>query len=194
MENLAGRDDCDSTIRDELTRCGIHIVSGKRTAGEVPYSLTGALVDTRGRIYFTFERAWRYWMVAGRLPLAIAAALYRDPTGRADVRVAGHCGCPAPKEWAHWYTDDGHRIIPVDQKMQAEDLLTNPSELLRSVARDLLENYVFSDDPESIGTGCVESYHVDSELGLALLTRVASRWIAAGAPVSPTQEQVQSWL
>lgn len=73
MRNLAGDKDCDKFIRAELTRCGIEIVEGERSTGEVPSSLTGRLGT------FTFRRAWYYWIVNGPMPLDVAKRLYADP-------------------------------------------------------------------------------------------------------------------
>lgn len=91
MDNLAGKQDCDTTIRSELERCGITIVEGERSTNEVPASLTGILGC------FTFWRAWYYWVVNGNVPIDIALELYADPVGKTDVRVDGHCGCPEPE-------------------------------------------------------------------------------------------------
>lgn len=91
MKNLAGNKDCDVEIRRELTRCRIPIIEGERSTGEVPASLTGKLGE------FTFRRAWYYWVVTGGVPLSVAQEMYDDPVGREDVRVDGHCGCPAPE-------------------------------------------------------------------------------------------------
>ncbi len=92
MKNLAGDKDCDGPIELELIRCGIEVVRDQPRDGEVPSSLRGAL----GK--FSFRRAWYYWMVNGKVPLAMANELYEDPVGRTDIRVNGHCGCPAPGE------------------------------------------------------------------------------------------------
>ncbi len=110
MQNLAGNKDCDEFIRSELKRSRIKVVRGERSKGEVPASITGKLGP------FTFVRAWRYWMVSGPVPLAVAKELYADPVGATDVQVAGDCRCPAPekpwttrkggKEFVMWYHID----------------------------------------------------------------------------------------
>jgi hypothetical protein len=104
--NLAGRTDADDYIRREFTRCGIDCVNVERTNSEVPYTIIGKLGD------FTFRRAWYYYIVEGEVPLTIANKLYNDPVGRTDVRVDGHCGCPAPQEpWISIYDKEGKKLI-----------------------------------------------------------------------------------
>jgi hypothetical protein len=93
MENLAGETKADLSILKELSEAGIEIVEGKKSRGEVPYTLTGRLAD------WTFSRAWYYWVARAEkgLPLKVAAKLYKKH-GKV-VRVEGHCGCPPPEEW-----------------------------------------------------------------------------------------------
>lgn len=158
MINLAGNADCDRHIRAELTRCGIEVVEGERTTGEVPYSLAGKLGA------FTFRRAWYYWIVAGPMPLDVARRLYAHPVGKTDIRVAGHCGCPPPEEpWVTWRDDEGNELVPESQREECEAM----AERLPSI-RPFMERQRFVPDPTA-GRGFVESYHVDSELGLYLL-------------------------
>lgn len=107
MKNLAGETKADLHILKELSEAGIEVVEGKRTRSEVPYTLTGKLAD------WNFSRAWYYWMAHAEdgkgLPLEVATELHerkypisgeREPETYGQViRVAGHCGCPPPKEW-----------------------------------------------------------------------------------------------
>jgi len=161
MKNLAGNKDCDVNIERELTRCGIEIVRDQPREGEVPSSLRGKLGS------FTFFRAWYYWVVSGSVPLAVAKELYADPVGREDVRVNGHCGCPAPGVegggYAVWRD-------PVTKKR----LVTQEawSELQQQVEEhptlgEYADEFQPSDDPTT-GEGFIEGYHIDSEVGLRL--------------------------
>ncbi|KKM02273.1 hypothetical protein LCGC14_1786030, partial [marine sediment metagenome] len=109
MRNLAGVEDCDVTIREELEKAGIDIYSiGEPGRSEVPYTLYGGLggklLDEEGQAFmdrhgvavdtikkfvsFTFERAWYYWVVSGYVPLNIAVEMYENPNGKKDIRVA----------------------------------------------------------------------------------------------------------
>ena len=108
MQNLAGVATCDEIIRTELTTADITVVDGAFAQGEVPYSLTGVLESKYGII--TFERAWTYWIISGRVPIHVAKALYNNEVGKKDIRVEGHCGCPHPSEWAEYDEDLGHVI------------------------------------------------------------------------------------
>ncbi len=96
MKNLAGDRSADAVLRAELEACGIESVStGMNPNAEVPASYIGTLGS------FKFYRCWYYWAVEGPMPLTVANEMYQHPDGRRDVRVAGHCGCPPPSEWAH---------------------------------------------------------------------------------------------
>lgn len=109
MRNLAGETTAHANayIEDELTEACIPLVGGfssKPSDGEVKASIRG------GCHPFRFERAWYYWVVTGPVSIEIAREMYEDPRGRADVRVAGHCGCPAPE--APWTeTIDGVECV-----------------------------------------------------------------------------------
>jgi hypothetical protein len=128
MMNLAGLPNPDPVIERELTRCRIEVVRGETSKGEVATSLTGRLGP------FTFRRAWYYWIVSGRVPLAVADELYADPVGVTDVRVGGDCGCPDPRDYTMRFVDD------VTQ-----------------------------------GHGSIETYHIDSEVGLRLFADAIRR-------------------
>jgi hypothetical protein len=92
--NLAGSTESDIWCAAELTAAGITIEVADKPYGEPRTRVKGRL----GGI--TFERAWYYWIASGPVPLGVARRLYADPVGGKDVRVAGHCGCPPPDEWA----------------------------------------------------------------------------------------------
>jgi hypothetical protein len=96
MINLAGNPDCDLIIHKELKEAGIKILDlGASRDAEVPASFLGSLNG------WTLTRAWYYWVAnadAGTImPFLIADGLHQH-YGK-EVRVAGHCSCPAPREW-----------------------------------------------------------------------------------------------
>lgn len=45
MQNLAGHRDADVIVVEELTRCGIELVKGELSKGEVPTYHTGRLTE-----------------------------------------------------------------------------------------------------------------------------------------------------
>jgi hypothetical protein len=160
MRNLAGDKQSDAVIRRELERCRILVVDRDVKCGnpEVAQTITGNLPG------FEIHRAWYYWVVSGRVPLAVAQEIYADPVGKTDVRVAGHCGCPAPEApWVDWLTDDGKEVISTKDyeecRAMGERLKWPP---------EILAKYAVSDDPPSIAKPYVTSYHIDSEIGLRL--------------------------
>ena len=130
--NMAGVPECDLMLQRELYEAHIPIRTGYdnwrcnkgkqshgvmvvaeydsyidkwRPKSEVPYHIIGNLGD--GKVIF--RRAWYYWMVKCRVPLKVANKLYEDPIGKIDIRVVGHCGCPAPKKWVE--NIDGKKCI-----------------------------------------------------------------------------------
>jgi hypothetical protein len=124
MINLAGQH-CDNEVRQELMQAGINIVdNGDLVPGEPKTSLTGELHG------WTFKRAWYYWIASGpALPFKYADAIH-EVSGK-DVRVAGHCGCPSPREWYgdnafgvssyHVDTQDGLNLLAASIKRFYQD-------------------------------------------------------------------------
>ncbi len=157
MKNLAGDKDCDIQIEQELTRSRIDIVRGEKSECEVSASITGRLGA------FTFQRAWYYWIVNGNMPLDVALELYKDPVGKTDVRVSGHCMCPSPEEWITWLGKDEKESISTKEKKELVELLARHPTWTGS------EKYRVSDDPAKDGfSPFITLYHIDTEIGLRL--------------------------
>lgn len=152
-------EDCDRFILHELARSGIKPLEIERTTGEVPYSFVGTLGDIR------FTRAWRYWMVKCKIPLAVAEALYADPVGKGDVRVAGHAGAPSPKEWVVYLDERDIPLYPSASRVEGE--------LLERALAD--GEFRFVDDPAAEGQPYVTSYHIDTEIGLRLFANIMKK-------------------
>ena len=97
MINLAGDENCDEVIRKELEEAGIDYTEFGTVyhRREVPSKIIG---EYKG---WAFLRSWYYWVAnAGDgvvLPFDVAEKLH-EIRGE-DVRVAGHCGAPSPREW-----------------------------------------------------------------------------------------------
>jgi hypothetical protein len=171
MINLAGHADPDPIVERELVRCRIEAVRGERSKGEVGTSITGRLGAG-----FTFKRAWRYWVASGPVPLDVADELYADPVGREDVRVAGHCGCPAPRDHGvTWYGGDGVRLLETGEREELLRYLASGSQGMKESAARMLDDCRFVDDPAAVGRGFVELYHIDSEVGLRLFADTIRR-------------------
>jgi len=94
MKNAAGDANCDKYLKSELRQAGIPIVSFPDNRGEVPATIKGKLGS------WTFERFWYYWVARGG-PLDFTTADILHRIHGQVVRVAGHCGSPAPREWYH---------------------------------------------------------------------------------------------
>lgn len=166
MRNLAGDKDCDRSIERELivARIPLKKVELDPVHREVPYTLEGEL----GK--FTFQRAWYYWVAHGPMPLKNALELYADPAGRRDVRVTGHCMCPPPeKPWITWRDDQGKEVIPMKEKAQIDDFIAKGH-----ILPEQMKNRRFDEQPDNFN-GFIESYHIDSEVGLRLFADMIRR-------------------
>lgn len=173
MQNLAGNPRCDEVIRRELSVARIDIVTVPKGNSEVPFTLTGKLGD------FTFYRAWYYWVVKGPMPLKYALELYADPAGRHDVRVAGHCACPPPEApWITWRDADGNEVLHMKEKAGIDDFIQKGY-----IKPEQMKGRRFDEHPENFH-GFVDSYHIDSEVGLRLfadmIRKIDSRLEPAG--------------
>lgn len=170
MKNMAGNYDCDPVLEEELLAAGIDIVRlDTPQRGEVPARVTGKL----GAI--TFWRAWYYWVATGPVPLHIAERLYeQQPYGRRDVRVAGHCGCPPPSEWAKRIAADGREIIVRNESLSNAVALAkdDPEGVWGRLMERLETAYIVVDSEEERDNLAVQvvvdTYHIDSLEGLKL--------------------------
>lgn len=101
MKNLASSDksaehvaEVDSLVHEELRQARIPVIRLPKIQdhSEVPTTVQGVLCGWK------FVRAWYYWIAEGpALPFEFADPLH-EHIGQ-EVRVAGHCGCPKPREW-----------------------------------------------------------------------------------------------
>lgn len=156
MKNITGLpiEERDRILESELTRAGVPVV-------RVPV-VHGALG------HFKLERAWTYWRVIGPLPLHVAEELYATVVGKTDIRAGGDCTCPEPKTQADYYDAEGNELRPKREEAEWDKLAPKhfPNE----------KRPVFVDNPAAEGvTAVVESFHVDSELGLHLLVEAIGR-------------------
>mgnify|MGYP007100154505 FL=1 len=96
MKNAAGDVNCDVYIRQELEAANIPVTEMEilRSKGEVPSAIIGILDG------WTFRRAWYYWVAQS--DRSVLLFNFADPLHEKyseAVRVDGHCGCPAPREY-----------------------------------------------------------------------------------------------
>lgn len=164
FKNLASRRDDsiernDKQICIELKRVGLNVVPWDCGTSEVRTNNCGALGPSR------FHRAWTYWMFSGRVPLEMAKRIYKHPVGFSDIRVGGHCGCIAPEgnyvEWRDPETDKKYATL--------SDLaeITKLKDKYPDMYTKFTDEHLFQNDPASFGArGTVDSYHIDTELGL----------------------------
>jgi hypothetical protein len=137
MKNLAGDASCDKYILQELETAGIPVATAKPHTNEVPYTIMGRLGG------FTFHRAWYYWVVDGPMPMWLAERINIDPANKA-IRVAGHCGCPPPKEWGiqigdEEYVTTYHIDTEIGLRVFADAVKTNGLDKLSTAIRLFME-------------------------------------------------------
>lgn len=156
MINLVGRNDSDIWCASELAAAGIDIDAQGRRYGETRTRVAGRIGE------FIFTRAWRYWMVRGRVPLDVAQRLYADPIGRTDVRAAGHCACPPPDEWVEWFDGDEKVWIDPDGSQEREWRAFDAKGIFNSTA---MPRFAATTDGLQ---AYVTTYHIDSAEGLRL--------------------------
>jgi hypothetical protein len=157
MENLARSRNCNederervnAIINQELLSAGIEIIS-ENGAGEVPYNIIGKLGP------YEFRRAWYYWMVSGLVPYDAAVEMYENEYGKKDVRCAGHCGCPHPKDQSLPKREDLHRL-------GLEGLTYG-------------ELYQMCNDGIIKAPRFVRGYHIDSQIGLKLFVDTIKKY------------------
>jgi len=179
MENLAratADEKVECSVLRELERCRIPAIKEKGQ-GEVPYRHIGKLGD------FTFRRAWGYWVVKGPVPIEVAKELYDDVVGRTDIRVDGHCGCPAPElPWVTYYDKQGRKLYKLkkpDEQKREEALLDKWSN------EDWRTKYTFVEDPAAVAVqAVVEMYHIDTEQGLRIFVNFINPACRAGHTVA----------
>jgi len=97
--------DTDDILRAELKAAGIPTL--QEAAGNPPDYLDELLRSNSGEVKtsvigtlhgWQFKRGWYYWMAEGPgLDVETAESLHA--VYGTEVRVAGHCGCPSPREW-----------------------------------------------------------------------------------------------
>lgn len=178
--NLAGIEDADIFIQEELALAGINMVHSGKERTEVPCTITGRLGD------WTFKRAWYYWMASVSenekikgLPLEIASQMHekkypvagvKNQTIYGDViRVIGHCGRPHPKEYQNLYDNLGKRLV-YDPEGEQETFFIN------HFSKEDASKFTFVKTSEDLEKKTVksfiDSYHIDTQLGLNEFTRV----------------------
>lgn len=164
MINLAGCKSSDSYIENELKRCGINIIKCEKSSGEVGYSIHGKLD------HVTFNRAWRYYIVKGKIPLEVANKLYENEIGKSDIRVNGHCGCPPPLEQAIYEDAEGNILISKEEMDEINLWIKKRPDY------KFENNYKNIDEvPIDLRKGYIELYHIDSELGLYVFTEILKK-------------------
>lgn len=181
--NLAGRpiEECNEIITNELHLARINISKlYNPQVGEVSTNFAGKLPSSRTPYApkgVNLRRAWRYWIITGKIMLSAAHFLYDDPAGRYDVRVCGHCGCPKPEDpWITYYNKKtGRKVLNLENKKEYEKFANSQTSILKDIGEAGLKNHEFDDDRLNkfyLYDAFIESYHIDSQVGLRVFSDV----------------------
>jgi hypothetical protein len=169
MKNLAGVNNADETILEELYLAGIPAIKVDKSTGEVPYNYIGKI----GK--WTFKRLWYYWSAhieEGETGLILEKALKlhnkKHPTKEINlgeiIRSGGHCGCPSPNEYGAdpIYNEDlNNKLKKLGYKeeyfknLKKSFIMISCGEVSKLCNEGKLEVERY-----------VDSYHIDDQIGL----------------------------
>lgn len=168
MKNLAGVQDADKTILEELYLAGIEAVKAdKETKGEVPFTFVGKIGKWK------FERRWSYWSafvddVKDGVPLkpALEFNSRKRPTDENvilgdTVRAGGHAGGISPDEYVG-KTDDVELLSECKR-------VGLPTRMYKDTEYPDLNYGQIAQLCNSGKINCnryVEVYHIDDQIGL----------------------------
>jgi len=155
MINLAGNEECDLYIKEELRTAGISAIKGAKSTGEVPSKITGSICG------WTLHRAWYYWVANGpALPFKYSVPL-NEIAGEV-IRVAGYAGGMDPIKW---YGEPAKKSAYADIEKN-KDLLIKLGRNMDEIKAEIEERYCKG----------VMNYHIDTQTGLNLFAAVLRKW------------------
>jgi len=178
MKNLAGDNDANRLVREELFLAGIPM-EYEQSKGEVPYKTIGRIGS------WTFHRAWYYWIVSVSkdekgLPLDIAMEMHlrKHPTDDKrimgeSIRSGGHASSPSPDEYGAqpFYDEDlNDRLKEIGEYKEVifngttyPDITVGKISQLCNEGKLKVKRYV-------------NCYHVDDQIGLNVLANVLKKF------------------
>jgi len=170
--NLAGQRNRDAEIKRELIRVGVEPLQLMQPAEhtEVPHTVIGE-IKTRHFGTFRFHRAWRYWIVEGLMPLAVAEKIYANPIMKEEARAGGDCGCRKPSTWSKRMREG--KVVPSPGELQTvKAALKDGSEIYQMVYDDPKFYWTESEEEFLSYPQFVSTYHIDSELAMYLFVEI----------------------
>lgn len=193
MINLAGKEDCDKYIIEELLKVGVMAVPlPKSNHPEVKSLYEGQFLGWK------FRRQWYYWSVSCEDVLGHGLDMkYASPLhalAGQEVRLAGHCGCPSPDDgfWMEKFDKDGNHLIAQKDLDTCKGYSESDDSVLAKsyddIYKKLIKEYRAVEDPleyaKEKGQLIAKSYHIDSQEGLeifcwALRKQAADKEVAA---------------
>ena len=184
MKNLACRepslkqsDEVTLQCLVELQEAGIdQIISPTTPVDEVPSRVSGKLGP------FKFERAWRYWVCSGPMPLQLAtqihfATLTSGVIAGKVIRAAGHGNCLSPEEVVEYFAKDGRKYLQdtPEQRKSFEQF----KHIIERTGK-MKDRFVWATQPAEEaargGFSIVRLYHVDTQDGLNFLAEKIKMW------------------
>lgn len=150
----------EQNIRSELITCGVPIVTliPEDRIEEVPSTIGGHLNG------FRFIRAETFWVVGGRVPLAVAYEIYSSLIGHNDIRVGGEDCLPPAGYLVSWQTPDGRTILPIQDRLVTDRLVAKGMIKQSEVDRTFL--FVDLIEFAKYGEPYTTLYHIDTQEAL----------------------------
>ncbi len=145
-------------FRETMSRLGVEVVN-----------VNGAEVGRFGAFLIGFRNY--YFTVDGPCPLSVAEALYATPVGRTDIRAGGDGACRPPATWATYFDADGNELVsdPGDKQAREWDAAIASGNGLGKVLSTVKRPRFMPSAAAMASRAVVNSFHVDSELGLYML-------------------------
>jgi hypothetical protein len=142
-----------------------------RRVGLEPKNINGKPAVILGDFTITFYNY--YFIVDGKVPLAVAEELYNEGiVGREDIRSGGDCGCRPPKTWVTRITPSGKIAIKKSESDKIRDAIASEE---NSLYKDAMATgkYELTDSENQYDSypGYIDCYHIDSELGLYIFVQ-----------------------
>lgn len=159
--------DADDYLELRLRRLGIEFDTYHPESDAVKH-YNSRLVGRLGPLTIGWGRG--YFVVDGPVPIELARWIYAADVEKV-IRSGGHCKAPSPDDYGvEWFDVEGKSLVVDPDGKQREAFAT--STILRNHDMSQL-HFVASLDEVPDRRGVVDSYHIDTDQGLARFVSMA---------------------
>src|SRR5258706_10949062 len=159
MKNLLRHPRAEDHIRQELSICGVPIVTIlPEDQSDVPTNICGKLGA------FVFLRISEGYLVQGNVPLEIAQELYACPFVDDILAMGRYASHITLEEIASWVTPEGKLLVDLKEKHIFDSLIR-----AKSITQEEVNDIFLFADPanfSTLGQRCIPLYIIDSQEGL----------------------------